>query len=198
MENFNWKFYFSQYADLPRPIVNCDKISLYKHYMKYGSKEGKCFFKISYNRAINIDNFDYKRYYEEYDDLKINLPYTRKAAENHFMKIGKDQKRFQNIEDYEKHIVFKKDKLRVKIPHELKILNQYKQYDILINKIFYRYLNRIPDTIGYNNYLDNLNNNTLLENIIQNIINSTEHKDIKYIQNKFGFKEKKRIKYRKF
>ena len=98
--NFDWEKYKSFYPDLKK--IQSKKDAL-KHWNKYGKKENRTFFLLSTPNSLwmnpekekeeekNWDNFDWKIYVNNYNDLKhID---NKKKAWNHWIKNGIKEKR---------------------------------------------------------------------------------------------------------
>jgi len=84
-ENFNWTVYVNYYNDLINDNVNT-KEKAWKHWIKYGEREGRVYFD-----NIEYTNFDWKNYINKYDDLKkIN---TKEHSWEHWYCHGKKENR---------------------------------------------------------------------------------------------------------
>ena len=89
MDNFDWQFYIKIYNDLSK--INT-KEEAYKHYIKYGKKEGRICNKEKYN------TFDWKFYLKLYDDLHdIN---NKNDAFKHYINNGIKEGRICSKETY--------------------------------------------------------------------------------------------------
>lgn len=187
MNNFNWRFYLNHYKDLTRPVLFNNKTSTFKHWSRYGKYEKKNFFKYEEEGGTELWNFDWKKYIEHYPDLLINIPYSKKSANDHFLNYGIKEGRFGNSEDYNISIN------RIKIENRKKdlIALEYLQgnYSNAINLVYEKYLNRKADRDGLISYLNRLEKGFDISWVINNVMKGEEYKKICELNKLLEFKE---------
>lgn len=97
-ENFDWKFYLEYYKDITRPCLTKNQYRCFKHYQKFGKKEGKKFTKITEERSEEAGNMNWKQYIKDYPDLMVEVERNERGANFHYNKIGKKENRLCNPE----------------------------------------------------------------------------------------------------
>lgn len=133
-DNFDWIKYTKYYKDL-KNISN--KKNAFDHWLKYGKKENRIFFKLGHDSDKNsntdfekeYDNFNWKIYIENYPDLKEIK--SKKEAWIHWISHGKKEKRVL----YSLHEKEMQDYLKLKVKEEEISLNN--ENENLILKPFY-------------------------------------------------------------
>lgn len=94
--NFDWKFYISNYNDLKNIIT---KKEAYSHWLRYGKKEDRIY-------KFPID-FNWKFYKNIYNDLK-EIIITKEDAIYHWINYGKKEDRIYKIpDDFDWHLYIK-------------------------------------------------------------------------------------------
>ena len=99
MDLFDWKKYIEVYEDLKLSNINSRELA-FEHWVNYGQKEGRKFFALdTLYTDSNYNDFDWKKYIDQHEDLKNANLRSRSDALAHWINYGK----------YEKRIYFKKD-----------------------------------------------------------------------------------------
>jgi len=188
INNFNWRFYLGHYKDLSRPKIFYNKTSAFKHWSRHGKYEKKTFFKNEEEGGNELWNFNWKKYIREYPDLLTNIPYNKKSAFDHYLKYGKNEDRFVNIEEYNISI----DKIKIENRKKDMITLEFLEgnHNNSINLIYEKYLNRKADREGLINYLNRLEKGYDISWVIENIKKSDEYVRICEINKLLEVKEK--------
>ena len=186
--NFDWKFYLGHYKDLTRPVIFNNKTSTFKHWARNGKYEKKKFFKYEEEGGEELWNFDWKKYVNEYPDLLVNIPYSKKSAFDHYLNHGKKQGRFPNLEEYNISI----DKIRIENRKKDLITIEYleKNYTNAVNLIYEKYLNRKADKDGLIGYIHRLEKGYDISWVIDNIKQGNEYQRICELNKLLEVKEK--------
>ena len=99
-ETFDYRRYADDYDDLKQTFGYNQK-QLWNHYLDSGFAEGRTVYLTNGSRGtisgaqtgLNKSNFDYRRYADEYADLKRAFGYNRSALWRHFVDFGASEGR---------------------------------------------------------------------------------------------------------
>ena len=132
-KKFDWKQYLENYEDLRRAGIHT-KNNAWKHWIQYGNKEGRTFYKIQQKSVeslcdikienITYENFDWKQYFKK---IREQNPFNKITIENKIVNISSDNFTCINEED----IVITK---HLKIDYKFTKINN-NELDILKNYI---------------------------------------------------------------